>query len=188
MFEVLNHIDQQFFIAINSGMQNSFLDMVCPIIRNQKTWYLLYALIIFFLYKKFKINSLWILLSAVVLVLISDQLSANLIKNLVQRIRPCNNPSMQSQIHLLVNCGKGYSFVSAHATNHFAIAVFMMLFFKEYKKWLFPIALLWASAIAFSQVYVGVHYPFDVIAGALLGTTLGYFAQQIIQQKIQQQA
>jgi undecaprenyl-diphosphatase len=77
-------------------------------------------------------------------------------------------------VNNIVGCGKGFSFISAHATNHFAIAVFFSVLFYNQYKWIVYIAILWAGLIAFSQVYVGVHYPFDVICGALLGSILGY--------------
>jgi undecaprenyl-diphosphatase len=74
-------------------------------------------------------------------------------------------------IHLTGSCN-GYSFISAHATNHFAVAIFISYWFKK-QRWLLPILLLWASLIAFSQVYVGVHYPLDVIVGAAVGCLFG---------------
>ncbi len=184
MLEILNSIDQQLFLAINNGLQNSFLDWLCPILRNQKVWYPLYAVLIFFIYKKYKKETLWIIIGAAILILISDQLSANLIKHLVQRLRPCNDPTFRNQVHLLVNCGNGFSFVSAHATNHFSIAIYMIGFFKAQRKWFLPIALFWAASIAVSQVYVGVHYPLDIICGALLGSFLGYIFSSFILKKM----
>ncbi len=184
MIETLKHIDTTWFLAINNGMQNAFLDAVCPFMRNQKNWYLLYVLVLWICYKKWKQKSIWVLGAAILLILAADQVSANLIKNTVQRIRPCNEPSLAGMVNNIVGCGKGFSFISAHATNHFAIAVFLsMLFFREYK-WVPYAAIFWAACIAFSQVYVGVHYPFDVICGALLGSTLGYFAGKFIYTKL----
>ncbi|MFI5221710.1 MAG: phosphatase PAP2 family protein [Bacteroidia bacterium] len=184
MFETIKHLDQQFFVAVNSGMQNALLDWLCPWMRNQYVWYPLYLVLFFFIYKKYKNETLWIATGIILLVLVSDQLSANVIKNLVQRLRPCNDPSMQGHIRLFVNCGSGFSFVSAHATNHFAIAVYFSSFFSSQRKWFLPIALLWAAGIAFSQVYVGVHYPLDVICGALIGSLLGAVASRLVFMKI----
>jgi len=183
MLETLKHIDQEIFFAVNNGMQNSFFDTICPIIRDQRTWYLLYVVIIFFFYRAFGKKTIAILIGAIVLILISDQLSANLIKNLVERFRPCSDPEIRNKVHLLVNCGNGFSFVSAHATNHFAIALYVSGFFRSHK-WVLPTAIIWASLISFSQVYVGVHYPFDVICGALLGILLGYGIQRLVYTKI----
>jgi undecaprenyl-diphosphatase len=184
MIETLKHIDTSWFLAVNNGMQNGLLDIICPFMRNQKNWYLLYVVLLWICYRKWKNETLWILGGAVALILISDQLSANLIKNTVQRLRPCNEPALAGMVNNIVGCGKGYSFISAHATNHFAIGVFFsMLFYREYR-WVPYVAILWASLIAFSQVYVGVHYPFDVICGGLLGAILGYTGGKLISHKL----
>ncbi|MES2779938.1 MAG: phosphatase PAP2 family protein [Bacteroidota bacterium] len=184
MIETLKQLDREWFLAINNGMHNSFLDVVCPFIRQQSHWYVLYALLLFACYKIWGNKLGWIIIGAVLLVLVSDQLSANLIKNTIQRIRPCNEPTLAGMVRNIVGCGKGYSFISAHATNHFAIAVFFSILFKPYFKWVYFIALPWAAVIAFSQVYVGVHYPLDVLCGAALGSVLGYLAGTIIHKKL----
>lgn len=183
MLEQLQHIDTQLFVAINSGIQNNMLDLICPFMRKQSNWNILYAVMGYLLYERYRLKFLWILGCAGLLVLVSDQLSANLIKNTVQRLRPCNNPELKEQVRLLVHCGGGYSFISAHATNHFAIAIFISSFYNELK-WAKPVALLWAGLIAFSQVYVGVHYPLDVLTGATLGLTLGYIAYYVLSTKV----
>ncbi|MES2558224.1 MAG: phosphatase PAP2 family protein [Bacteroidota bacterium] len=184
MIEYLAHLDREWFIAINTGMQHSFWDVVCPFMRHQKNWYVLYGLILLVCYKIWGTKTGWILLGATMLILVSDQVSANLIKNTVQRLRPCNEPSLAGMVRTLAGCGKGYSFISAHATNHFAIAVFFSILFSNRFKWIWFVAVPWAALIAFSQVYVGVHYPLDVLCGALLGSLLGYLAGFIINKKI----
>jgi undecaprenyl-diphosphatase len=184
MIEALQQLDKDWFININNGMQNAILDSVCPFMRHQSNWYFLYALLLFVCYKIWGKKAGWILFGAALLILVSDQISANLIKNTVQRIRPCNEPSLIGIVRNIVGCGKGYSFISAHATNHFAIAVFFSILFKSYGKWVFALALAWATFIAFSQIYVGVHYPLDVICGAAVGSTLGYVAAKIIIKKL----
>lgn len=185
MFESLIQLDKEWLLAINNGLKTPLLDTICSFMRNQKNWYPLYAILLYLSYRKWNLKSLWVLLGAIILVLVSDQVSANLIKNMVQRIRPCNDPSISGLIHNIVGCGRGYSFVSAHATNHFAIAIFFGILFRPYYAWMIWIGLPWASFIAFSQVYVGVHYPFDVICGALLGSTFGFIAARFVQSKIQ---
>ena len=180
MFETINHIDQQLFLAINNGMQNSIFDWLCPHLRNPIILIPLYLVLIYFIIKKYKKKSVWILLGIALLLFISDWVFANHIKHLVERLRPCNEPIFQNQVRIIINCGSGFSFVSAHATNHFAIAVYMIGFFKSVRKWFLPIAILWASSIGFSQVYVGLHYPFDVICGAMLGSSIGFFCMNFI--------
>ncbi|MGF1924924.1 MAG: phosphatase PAP2 family protein [Bacteroidia bacterium] len=104
---------------------------------------------------------------------LGDFISAKLIKPNVQRVRPCNEVSLSKSIIKRVPCGSGYSFPSAHATNHFAIALFLIGIFYRDWKWILPLGLIWAALVAFAQVYVGVHYPLDTLAGALLGTAIG---------------
>ncbi len=164
--------DKSFFIAINNGLANPFLDTICPIIRKQETWYLVYVVIVFFLIKTYRKESWKILLAVALMILASDQFSANLVKNTFMRLRPCMEPSLQGITRQLIERCAGYSFMSAHPTNHFALAMFIPYFFKE-QKWMLPVFIFWAFSIAFSQVYVGVHYPLDVIAGALTGVLFG---------------
>ena len=105
-------------------------------------------------------------------------ISSKIIKKSVQRTRPCNDISRLSEqgheVKLLVPCGSGYSFPSSHATNHFAVAVFVIFTFANRKKWLKWGLIAWASSIALGQVYVGVHYPLDVLCGGLLGSFIGW--------------
>ncbi|MCE2741614.1 MAG: phosphatase PAP2 family protein [Sphingobacteriales bacterium] len=172
MLEQLLEFDRSFFIAINNGLANPILDVLAPFMRKQEFWYPLYAVFLFFIFKKYKLESWKIILALILLITLSDQFSANLVKNTFMRIRPCSEPSLQGITrHLIERCA-GYSFMSAHATNHFAIAVFLPYFFRD-QKWLLPALLAWAFTISFSQVYVGVHYPLDVIAGALCGSLFG---------------
>ena len=104
---------------------------------------------------------------------ISDSVSSNLVKNSVQRLRPCNDIELREQMVQRVRCSGGYSFTSSHATNHFAMAVLLIILFYRRWKHVLWLALLWAISISFAQVYVGVHYPGDILAGALLGILIG---------------
>lgn len=184
MLETLKQIDTQLFLLVNNGMQNPVFDWLCPWLREAKIWIPLYVLMLWLCWKHFGKQSLWIFAGAGLLVLISDQFSANLIKNTVERLRPCNDPFLSPKVHLLVHCGKGFSFMSAHATNHFAVAVFFSVLFKNRIRYILPVALMWAAAVSFSQVYVGVHYPFDVLCGALTGSLFGYLGGKFIAGRI----
>lgn len=184
MLETLKQIDTDWFLAINNGWQNAFMDWLCPWLRQPKTWIPLYALAIWFSWKMFGKQMVWVLLGAGLLILISDQFSANLVKNTFERLRPCNDPFLKNKVHLLTYCGGGYSFMSAHATNHFAIAVYFSMLFKMRLPRMLPYALIWAASIALSQVYVGVHYPFDVICGAITGSIIGYLASILVRKKL----
>ncbi|MBT8218336.1 MAG: phosphatase PAP2 family protein [Bacteroidia bacterium] len=105
----------------------------------------------------------------------SDYISSRVVKNNVQRIRPCNDNNVKYQMILRVPCGSGYSFTSSHATNHFAVASILVMLLSRIWGWVRWPLYLWAASIAFAQVYVGVHYPLDVIFGALLGFGIAKF-------------
>lgn len=172
MLEQLRHIDYMLFHFINTEMANAVLDFLCPILRNKLTWIPLYILFAVLLYPKYGSKIVYLGIGAAVVILLSDQISSSLIKPYMHRLRPCNNPAIEARL-LLDACGGGYSFVSSHAANHFGLAVFLVFFFER-KKLAAPLLLLWAFVVAFSQVYVGVHFPMDVVAGALLGSIIGW--------------
>jgi membrane-associated phospholipid phosphatase len=175
VLEWLIHIDKQLFFQINHCLSNDIFDMFMPLFRNKLTWIPLYGLILFLWIKKYSLHAVWVILFAVATLLIADQLSAHLIKPLVGRLRPCNDPNLKNYVHALVDCGSGFSFVSSHATNHFALAIFfiMSLARPSNRPYVILCFLLWASLISFAQVYVGVHFPLDVLVGGFLGMGIG---------------
>ena len=139
-------------------------------------WLPLYVFLVGFIVLNFKKNALVFILILISTVAISDSFSSQIIKKNVQRIRPCNVESLKGKVKLLVHCGSGYSFTSSHATNHFAVANFLIFTIFQRKKWVKWSLIFWAFSIAFGQVYVGVHYPLDVVGGGILGSVIGYFA------------
>ena len=173
-FESLNALDQSCFIWVNQKATHPFLDAIMPLMRESTFWIPLYLFLIIFVFVNFgKKGWIWLLFAALT-VLLTDQISSGLIKNFVQRPRPCFDPNFYSQVRMLLDhCSGGYSFTSSHATNHYGIATFLFAtlgsYFGNWKYVLF----VWASIICFAQVYVGVHYPLDVIMGALLGYIIG---------------
>jgi membrane-associated phospholipid phosphatase len=183
MLNTLQQLDTELFLAINNGWHNSVLDVICPWLREAKHWIPFYILLLYLVWKHYGTQVLWIAIGAGLLVFITDQFSANLIKNTFERLRPCNDPDLKLKVRLLVNCGQGYSFMSAHATNHFAIAVYFTVFLKEWIPKFGVFAFVWALSISVSQVYVGVHYPFDIIAGGLCGSLFGYLLAKIVLRK-----
>ncbi len=176
----INDADTWLFLQINSVWTNSFLDSVLPWWRNANTWIPLYLFLILFLAINFK-NKAWIwILFAVINIILTDQTSSHLIKTFIQRPRPCADEFLQFHVRLLLDhCSGGYSFTSSHATNHFGFAVFVCITLKDVLKqwkWLF---IFWAATISYGQVYVGVHYPLDVIGGAILGSLIGLMVGKI---------
>lgn len=174
MLEHIIQIDKEIFIAINQGLSNPFFDWLLPILRNPFTWAPLYLFLIIFLIKHYGKTGMLIVACILLNFGISDGVSSHLIKKNVKRIRPCNDIEFKQDVNIRVRCGSGFSFTSSHATNHFAMAVFLIILF--YRKWkpVLYLALSWAFIISISQIYVGVHYPFDILCGAILGSLIGF--------------
>jgi undecaprenyl-diphosphatase len=171
MINQLIQLDQQWFSAINQGLANPVFDVLMPILRNRLTWVPLYLLATYFAIKKFGRTGGFMLLFGVLCFALADYTSASILKPWVARLRPCNTPGLS--VRSLVNCGTGFSFPSSHATNHFALAVFFVVLFGRQFKWAIFLPLFWAFSIAFAQVYVGVHFPVDVLSGACIGALIG---------------
>ena len=165
-------LDYQAFFWINRYATHPLLDTVMPFLRDQYFWSPLYLFIIVYLFFHYPRRTAWLMLGGVLLVvLLSDQISSSLIKPYFERLHPCRDPDFTQYVHLLIPCGSGKSFVSSHAANHFAVATYFSVLFQSFR--LTFLAFLWASIVAYGQVYVGVHYPSDVLFGSLLGIGIG---------------
>jgi membrane-associated phospholipid phosphatase len=180
MIDQLIQFDRDLFFAINHGLSNTFFDWLMPILRDRYTWVLLYLFIIVFSIKNYGKQGLILLLGLLMTFGISDYLSSTIIKPSVQRLRPCNEPEINSEVNIIVDCGTGYSFPSSHATNHFGIAVFLIMMFYHRWKIILPLGIFWAASISFAQIYVGVHYPIDILTGSLLGSSIGLGMSKIL--------
>ena len=168
---MLERLDQQLFLFLNS-FNSPFCDQVMHAISGRIIWVPLYLAILVFLGVKYKRKFLIIVLFIILAATLSDQISV-LIKNLVLRLRPCYEPSLEGHVHVVNGeCGGKYSFVSSHATNSFDVALLSLLFIK--KRWYSISIIIWALVIGYSRIYLGVHYPGDVICGSLLGAFIGW--------------
>lgn len=185
IWEWLRYADTQLFLKINTEWTNPLLDSVYPWYREANAWVPLYLFLIVFAIMNFKAKALPWILFAVLTATLTDQLSSSFIKNLVERPRPCREELLMGQVRLILNnCSGGYSFPSSHATNHFGFAMFLFLTLRPImKKWSY-VFFIWAATIAYGQVYVGVHYPLDIVAGTLLGCLIGYFTGTYFNKRI----
>lgn len=176
-------LDKSLFIYLNS-LGSFEYDTFWLTITNKFSHTPLYIFLLYLLiHKSLKINKskkkkflLFVvrIFSISFLILISDQLS-NFFKNYFERLRPCYNLDIVDQIRILKeSCGGLYGFFSAHASNSFVVATFFYLFFSSKNK-LFRLLFLWAAIIAYSRIYVGVHYPLDIIFGSMLGCIITFF-------------
>jgi len=173
MLEKIIQFDQELFLLINQGLSNLVFDWLLPILRNPFTWSPLYLFLIIFFIKHYGKTGILIVACTLLTFGISDFTSSQVIKKSVMRVRPCNDVVFKGEVNLRARCGSGYSFTSSHATNHFALAFFWIVLFKRKWKHTVWLAFLWAISISFSQIYVGVHYPLDIVFGALIGTIIG---------------
>lgn len=179
MLELLQQVDTSIFELINQGMSNDLFDKLMPWIREKLFWVPLYVFLILVVVIRFRKYAYMVILTAILTVVIADQLSSHVIKPTAQRTRPCNELALQSQINVLAPCSGSFSFTSSHAVNHFAVAAFFIALLGETNR-RYRILWLWAALIAFAQVYVGLHYPFDVFIGGLLGVSIGFLCYQML--------
>ena len=177
--------DTQLFLELNSW-GTPLLDPVFLAISKVAIWIPLYAFFVFLIFKKFKIiDAVVIIAGAVVVTILTDQLSVHAFKNVFERQRPCWNESILDQLRLVKDyCGGQYGFVSSHATNTFGFAIFMGNIFNPKIKGIKIALLIWALIISFSRIYLGVHYPLDVFVGGLLGVFLGNLVYVIVAKKL----
>lgn len=170
----LIRLDWKLFHYINGVWHTPWLDSLLTLVRNPFVWAPLYLFLAAFTLINFRWRgALWSLFFLITFG-ITDSLSARVIKPLVGRIRPCFNPLIAPKDRLLIACYGKLSFPSSHAMNHFGLGVF--LFVTGYQlmgKWRY-LALGWAFIISYSQVYVGVHFPGDILGGALIGSGIGW--------------
>lgn len=184
ILQTLNRFDHWLFQKINGQWTNSFFDFLLPYLRLANTWMPLYLFLFVFVAVNFKRNWWWWIILFVCTVALTDMVGTKVFKHAFERLRPCRDPEFASSVRLLLkDCAGGYSFISNHAANHFGLATFFYFTMRHYlPKWA-AIIYVWAFAISYAQVYVGIHYPLDVVCGALLGILFGLFMAMFFNRK-----
>lgn len=173
MIDVLYQIDLSIFYFINHTLSTPILDKFFAFTTEVKHWYIAYIILFFIvIFKGGRIGKISAL-GMILLVIASDQFSSTFLKDLFHRIRPCN---VLPDVNILVGCTGSFSFPSSHAVNNFAAALYFGKLFPKFKWLLYSIAAL----MAIGRPYVGVHYPSDVLGGAIIGGVLGYLFALIV--------
>lgn len=184
LWQQIDALDKLLFLQLNRGWTNPLFDVVLPYLRTPVFWAPLYTLLISFMLLNYGRRGLWWSLALLCTLAITDMVGHRVFKEGFERLRPCSDPDFFRYVRLLVkHCSGGFSFTSNHAANHFGIATFVSLtLYPTFKRYIY-LFYLWAFFVAYAQVYVGVHYPLDVLGGALLGIMAGLLTASIFTSK-----
>lgn len=178
MLEKIQELDTNLLVYLNSLGSETY-DKFWLIITSQLNWTPVFLLMFYLIYRKIGgKQTLYLLLFVAVLIAFTDQVT-NLFKNNFQRLRPCNNPEINTIIRV-VQSRKSYSFFSGHAANTMAVATFLFLVLRRRFKYL-GFLFLWPLIFAYSRIYLGLHYPGDILTGYFFGALFGFLMFKIYQ-------
>lgn len=163
----------QLFLFLN-GWHSPFFDELMYWFSEKLIWAPLYAVLLLLVWLQYK-KSFWVILPLVILlVTLTDQISVVFFKDVFERLRPCHEPALEGMVRILNgHCGGSYGFISSHASNTFGVATFVGLLLRQRYQWLLPAMLTWAGLVSYSRIYLGVHYPGDIIVGGIVGCLIG---------------
>lgn len=181
MIQWIIELDRDLFLFFNTKFTNSFLDVIMPTLRHRNTWIPLYVIILFVVIWKMKWRCVPWIICLIFATAAADIISSHFFKPYFGRFRPCNelSPVYNEMILRLKKCSGHNSFTSSHAANHGAIASFIIMASTQYyRRFLWAFA-LWAIVICWAQIYVGVHYPLDILGGLIIGTFTAFISNRL---------
>jgi undecaprenyl-diphosphatase len=171
MLEKIIEWDKKLFLALNS-LHHPSLDPAMVFMSEKLVWIPLYFFLLFIILKEFKNDSWAPVLGILITIILSDQINTSILKPLVQRLRPTHDPSLANLVYFVNGyTGGKFGFASSHASNTFGLATFFWMWFRGRQKWMI-LLFLWAALISYSRIYLGVHFPGDVMAGMIIGTII----------------
>lgn len=181
MFHQIQEIDTRIFLALN-GIHALWADTFMYWVTQRNTWIPLYAVLIIWLIWRYQQRAAGMIASLVLTIVIADQTASTLLKPLFERLRPCYVTYLQNKIHLVVEgCGGTYGFASSHAANSVGLAAALYLLVGRQYPWVVWFFVPWAFIVSYSRIYVGVHYPFDVLTGACIGVVAAIVAVKSVE-------
>jgi undecaprenyl-diphosphatase len=175
--DLLLQTDRDLFLFLN-GLHSEWLDVVMYWVTYKFTWIPLYTVLIVLTIRSEKKKSVAIIISVLVAVAIADKITSGVMKPYFMRLRPCHDPSLFGIIHQVGDCGGMFGFASSHASTSFALAVVWFTLLKDRLRNMY-LLLIWAAIYSYSRVYVGVHYPGDILVGAMVGIATGLVVVQL---------
>lgn len=185
MLETLIELDKELLLFLNS-FHTPWLDPIMFWITKTLFWLPLYLFLLFLIIKNFKKDTWIVLIGVAITILLADQITSGFMKPFFARLRPSREPSLQGLVHLVNGyTGGKYGFASSHAANTFATALFFWLLFKDRYRWVW-ILFVWAVVMTYTRIYLGAHYPGDILVGLLIGlgaAWTGFKIQKVIWNK-----
>ncbi|RDB04704.1 phosphatase PAP2 family protein [Runella aurantiaca] len=181
MLHQIQEIDTRIFLTLN-GLHTPWADTIMYWVTQRNTWIPLYALLIVWLIWKYNQRAAGMIGALILTIIIADQTASGLLKPFFERLRPCHVLYLQDKLHLVVeDCGGRYGFASSHAANSFGLAMALYLLVGKKYPWTTWFFFPWAVAVSYSRIYVGVHYPFDVVVGACIGAAAAWIAVKSVE-------
>lgn len=177
MIEYLDSLDKSIFLSLN-GIHNDFFDIFMWYVSKTATWTLMLLVLLFILFRNNWKMALLVVIGVALTITLADQISSGLIKEVVERFRPTHCPDLEGMVHT-VNGKKGglYGFVSSHAANTLGVTVFISFLFRN--KNISCLMILWSLLVSYSRIYLGVHYPGDIIGGMIVGAISGMVVYKV---------
>lgn len=179
MMTEIKQWDEVLFLYLNS-QRLDWLDPLMKTLTGTYIWIPLYAFLIYLIFKSYGMMGFWYVGFIVLLILMADKFTSGFMKPFFERLRPCHDPRWEGMINTYAGCGGKFGFASSHASTTFALASYMFLVFRgkiQAIRWLF----LWAGMISYTRIYLGVHYPTDILVGALVGIASGWITFYLVE-------
>lgn len=174
----LLELDQELLLFFN-GFHSEWMDPVMILATKTIFWLPLYLVLVYLMVKAYKWNTLYLLLGVAITIALADQVTSGFMKPFFERLRPSHEPALIGIVHTVNNYKGGlYGFASSHAANTFGVAMFLWLLFKDRYRY-FSVIFIWPAFMSYTRIYLGVHYPGDILVGAIIGLLCGWIGYRL---------